>query len=131
MDSFLVQSKIKRYIKEKTGLNTSAAFFEPLNKDIRESVEQAVARAQKAGRKTVMGKDFSFYLENTDVEESLVVASKIKRYVKESAQMATSSQSFDQLSARIQKICEASANKALTDKRRTLLERDFTPPTVS
>src|SRR5690554_5938487 len=129
METFIVQSKVKKYFKEKHGCNSSAAFFNPLNDDVAKSIQQAIQKARNAGRKTIMGKDFNFYMENPEIEESLVVASKIKRHIKETAQMATSAQAFEQLSCRIQKICDESAAKALADKRKTVMDRDFTPPT--
>lgn len=131
MDNLVVLSKIKKYLKEKHGCNTSASFFEPLNQDLVKSIDQAAQRAKNAGRKTVMGKDFNFYMGEPNVEESLVVASKVKKYIKESAELSTSSQAAEQLSCRIQKICDESAKKAMDDKRKTVMDRDFTAPTVS
>ncbi|MBC76929.1 MAG: hypothetical protein CME64_13025 [Halobacteriovoraceae bacterium] len=131
IESLLVLSKVKKYIKEKYGCSTSANFFLPLNKDVGENLDQAIERAKNAGRKTVMGKDFSFYVENPEVEDNLVVASKVKRYIKDRDGLSTSSQAFAQLSSRVQKICDASAQKALDAKRKTVMDRDFTPPTTS
>lgn len=128
MESLVVLSKIKKYIKEKHGCNTSANFFEPLNKDVAQSVDDAIERAKAAGRKTVMGKDFSFYVENPEVEESLVVASKVKKYVKEKEGFSTASKAFDQLSSRIQKVCDESAKKATEAKRKTVMDKDFSAP---
>ena len=64
MESLIVISKVKKFIKEKGDINTSAGFFEPLNQDILKACRDAVAHAQKLGRKTVMGKDFNFFIEN-------------------------------------------------------------------
>lgn len=131
MESLIVLSKIKKYIKDKHGCNTSAAFFEPLNQDILTSVEQAARRTKNAGRKTVMGKDFNFYVENPEVGETLVVATKVKKHIKENFELSTSSQAFTQLSSRIQKICDESVKKAMEQKRKTVMDRDFTAPTAS
>ncbi|MEX1100111.1 MAG: hypothetical protein WEB87_06780, partial [Bacteriovoracaceae bacterium] len=84
-----------------------------------------------SGRKTVMGKDFSFYMESPQVEASLVVASKVKKYVKEKSGLSTSSKAFDQLSSRIQKICDESAQTAREAKRKTVMDKDFSAPTPS
>ena len=43
MENLIVLSKVKKYIKENTGLNTSASFFEPLNDDIRKALQDAIA----------------------------------------------------------------------------------------
>ncbi|MCO4753025.1 MAG: hypothetical protein KC478_01015 [Bacteriovoracaceae bacterium] len=131
VESLLVLSKVKKYIKDNYGCSTSANFFLPLNKDIGENLDAAIERAKNTGRKTVMGKDFSFYVQNPQVEQNLVVASKVKRYVKEKDGLSTSSQAFAQLSSRVQKICDESAKKALEAKRKTVMDRDFTPPTTT
>ncbi len=131
IESLLVLSKVKKYIKENYDCSTSANFFLPLNKDIGENLDKAIERAKNSGRKTVMGKDFSFYVESPELEDSLVVASKVKRYIKERDGLSTSSQAFAQLSSRVQKICDESAKKAVAAKRKTVMDRDFTPPTTT
>ena len=59
MDSLVVNSKVKKFIKDQADCNTSANFFGPLNDDIIKACRDAAAHAQKIGRKTVMGKDFN------------------------------------------------------------------------
>jgi histone H3/H4 len=54
----VVVSKLKKYIKEKAGMNTSAAVAEVLSAKVKMLCDQAVARAQEDGRKTVMDRDF-------------------------------------------------------------------------
>jgi len=53
----VVASKIKAYIKGK-GLSTSAAVMEKLSEEIRKACDKAIAKAEKAKRKTVMDRDF-------------------------------------------------------------------------
>jgi histone H3/H4 len=130
MDSLIVTSKVKKYIKEKADMNTSAAFFEPLNADIAKACRDAMAHAKKLGRKTVMGKDFNLYVESSNIEEALVVASKVKKMIKEEAGLSTSSQAIDQLTVRIQTICHKAIENAQQDKRKTVMDRDFTAPTT-
>lgn len=129
MESLIVISKVKKFIKEKADFNTSAGFFEPLNNDIIKACRDAMAHAQKLGRKTVMGKDFNLYIENPNVGEALVVASKVKKLIKEEAGLSTSSQAMDQLTVRIQTICLKSVENAAKDKRKTVMDRDFEAPT--
>lgn len=129
MDSLIVTSKVKKFIKEKADMNTSAGFFEPLNADTLKACRDAMAHAQKLGRKTVMGKDFNLYVENSQIAESLVVASKVKKLVKEEAGLATSAQAIDQLTVRIQVICSKAIENAQKDKRKTVMDRDFMAPT--
>ncbi|MGE3611679.1 MAG: hypothetical protein AB7I27_18965 [Bacteriovoracaceae bacterium] len=129
MESLIVISKVKKYVKDKADLNTSAGFFEPLNQDIVKACRDAMAHAQKLGRKTVMGKDFNLYVENSNIEEALVVASKVKKLIKDEAGLSTSSQAIDQLSVRVQAICNKAIENAKADKRKTVMDRDFSAPT--
>ena len=129
MESLIVISKVKKFIKEKADMNTSSGFFEPLNNDILKACRDAMAHAQKLGRKTVMGKDFNLYVEKNDTAEALVVASKVKKMIKEEAGLSTSSQAIDQLTVRVQTVCLKAIENAQADKRKTVMDRDFTPPT--
>lgn len=54
----LVVSKLKNYIKEKSGMNTAGNVAPALSDKIRELCDQAIATAQGDGRKTVMDRDF-------------------------------------------------------------------------
>lgn len=130
MESLIVISKVKKFIKEKADMNTSSGFFEPLNSDIVKSCRDALAHAQKLGRKTVMGKDFNLYVENANIEEALVVASKVKKLIKDEAGLSTSSQAIDQLTNRVQTICLKAIENAKADKRKTVMDRDFSAPTT-
>ena len=130
MESLIVISKVKKFIKEKADMNTSANFFGPLNEDIIKACRDAMAHTQKLGRKTVMGKDFNLYVEKSDIEEALVVASKVKKLIKDEAGLSTSSQAIDQLTVRVQTVCLKAIENAKADKRKTVMDRDFTPPTT-
>jgi histone H3/H4 len=129
MESLIVISKVKKFIKEKADMNTSAGFFGPLNDDIVKACRDALAHAQKLGRKTVMGKDFNLYVENAKVDEALVVASKVKKLIKDEAGLSTSSQAIDQLTNRVQTVCLKAIENAKADKRKTVMDRDFAAPT--
>lgn len=129
MESLIVISKVKKFIKEKSDFNTSTGFFDPLNDDIIKACRDAMAHAQKLGRKTVMGKDFNLYVENSNVEESLVVASKVKKLIKDESGLSTSSQAIDQLTVRVQTVCLKAIENAKNDKRKTVMDRDFAAPT--
>jgi histone H3/H4 len=129
MESLVVISKVKKFIKEKADMNTSSGFFEPLNADIVKACRDAMAHAQKLGRKTVMGKDFNLYVEKNDVQEALVVASKVKKMIKDEAGLSTSSQAIDQLTVRVQAVCFKAIENAKADKRKTVMDRDFAAPT--
>jgi histone H3/H4 len=128
MDNLIVVSKVKKFIKEQSGLSTSSNFFEKLNEDIVNSLNYGSDHAKSAGRKTVMGRDFSIFTENPNVDESLVVASKVKKYIKDKEGLSTSSQAFDQLTYRVQKACLQAIENAKSAKRKTVMDRDFQEP---
>ncbi len=129
MESLVVISKVKKYIKDQADFNTSASFFTPLSEDIAKACREAMSHAQKLGRKTVMGKDFNLYIEKPNLEEALVVASKVKKLIKDEAGLSTSAQAIDQLTVRVQTICLKAIENAKSDKRKTVMDRDFTAPT--
>lgn len=54
----VVQSKLKTYIKAKSGMSTSGAVAAKLSDLVRELCDQAIANADSAKRKTVMDRDF-------------------------------------------------------------------------
>lgn len=55
----VVASKLKNYIRNKSGMNTSAAVMEALSKRVRELCDNAIENAKRDGRKTVMDRDFA------------------------------------------------------------------------
>jgi len=55
----VVASKLKNYIRAKSGFNTSANVMDALSDRIRELCDQAIENARSDGRKTVKDRDFS------------------------------------------------------------------------
>jgi histone H3/H4 len=53
----VVISKVKAYIRAKSGMNTSDAVTEALSELVRTTCDQAIERAKNEGRKTVMARD--------------------------------------------------------------------------
>lgn len=53
----VVVSKLKAYIKDKSGMSTSASVAEKLSEKIRVLCDQAIENAQNDKRKTVMDRD--------------------------------------------------------------------------
>jgi len=54
----VVVSKLKKYIRDKSGMNTSSAVAEVLSLRIRALCDEAINKANADGRKTVMDRDF-------------------------------------------------------------------------
>lgn len=55
----VVASKVKAYIKEHGGMNTSASVIEALSKIVERECAKAIENAQADKRKTVMDRDFN------------------------------------------------------------------------
>ncbi len=58
------------------------------------------------------------------MSEILVVASKVKKYVKEKAQMNTSGSTMDALTILVAKAIDQAIEHAKTDGRKTVMDRD-------
>ena len=57
--------------------------------------------------------------------EVLVVASKLKKYIKEAHGLNTSGSVLDALSQKLRVLCDEAANNAKGDGRKTIMDRDF------
>lgn len=57
--------------------------------------------------------------------EVLVVASKIKNYIRSHSGMNTSANVMEALSNRIRKMCDQAIDHARQDGRKTVMDRDF------
>ncbi|MGB0638253.1 MAG: hypothetical protein ACPGTU_02900 [Myxococcota bacterium] len=57
-DVLIVASKLKKYVKERAGMNCSADVMEALSDLVRIHTNDAIDRARQDGRKTVKGRDF-------------------------------------------------------------------------
>lgn len=55
----VVASKVKKFIREKSGLSTSAEILEGLSQKVEQLCLEAVEKAKADGRKTVKGRDLS------------------------------------------------------------------------
>ncbi len=58
-DVLVVTSKVKKYIKEKAGFNTSAETVAVLSQAIQRLCDRGVESAKSDGRKTVMARDIN------------------------------------------------------------------------
>ncbi len=57
-ETLVVTSKVKKYIKDKSEMNTSASSVDALTKIVEKALDQAIEHAKSEGRKTVMDRDF-------------------------------------------------------------------------
>ncbi len=58
-------------------------------------------------------------------KEVLVVASKVKAYIKASGDLKCSAAVIDVLSDKVRAMCDAAIQSAKSDKRKTVQEKDF------
>ncbi len=58
-------------------------------------------------------------------KEVLVVASKLKAYIKGEAEMNTSGSVMEALSDQIRNLCKRAIQNAQADNRKTVMDRDF------
>jgi hypothetical protein len=61
-DVLVIASRLKNYIKDAHGMNTSDGVLEPLSAELRRIVNRAARNAAEDGRKTVLERDFDFLL---------------------------------------------------------------------
>jgi len=57
--------------------------------------------------------------------EALVIASKVKAYIKKSGDLKCSAAVIDVLSDKVRAMCDSAIEKAKADKRKTVQEKDF------
>jgi hypothetical protein len=57
-DVLVVASKLKAYVRARSGMNTSDGVMPVLSDHLRKLCDEAIRRAARAGRKTVMDRDF-------------------------------------------------------------------------
>ena len=65
-DVLVVVSKLKAYVKARSGMSTSDGAIDVLSAHLRKLCDQAIRHAGTAGRKTVMDRDFEAILKNQD-----------------------------------------------------------------
>lgn len=63
--------------------------------------------------------------ESAGKTEILVVASKIKNYIRGKSQMNTSSAVMEALTRRVEMLCDSAIENARRDGRKTVMDRDF------
>ncbi len=66
----VVVSKLKNYIRGKSGMSTSGNVAPFLSDTIRQMSDKAIEKAKADGRKTVMDRDFKFECASADDADS-------------------------------------------------------------
>ena len=61
-DVLVVVSKLKKYVRDQSGMNTSDGAMSPLSNHLRSLCREAIRHANEEGRKTVMERDFLPFL---------------------------------------------------------------------
>jgi hypothetical protein len=61
-DVLVVVSKLKKYIRDRSGMNTSDGAISPISDHLRALCRDAIRHANEEGRKTVMDRDFLPFL---------------------------------------------------------------------
>ena len=61
----------------------------------------------------------------SDSKEVLVVASKVKAYIKKKAGMSTSASVMEALTSKVEELCNQAIENAQGDRRKTVMDRDF------
>ena len=57
-DVLIVASKLKQYVRARSGMNTSDSVMEVLSRRVRALCDDAIQRARDDGRKTILDRDF-------------------------------------------------------------------------
>lgn len=125
MANLVVVSKVKKFIKDNTDLSTSANFIDKISSELENELKHGIETAQGQKRKTVMGRDLTLYKDGEKADTVLVVASKVKSYIKDTSGLSTSSQVFDQLTFWVENKCKEAAENAKKDGRKTVMDRDL------
>jgi histone H3/H4 len=64
-DVLVVVSKLKAYVKARSGMSTSDGAMDLLSKHLRQLCDEAIRHAATAGRKTVMDRDFEAIMKSS------------------------------------------------------------------
>jgi len=60
----VIASRLKDYIRQRYGMNTSDGVLEPLSDELRRLCDRAVVHAREDGRKTLLDRDFAFLTQD-------------------------------------------------------------------
>jgi hypothetical protein len=84
----------------------------------------AVSEASEAPRRVIVTPKQTIS-EAHDTHEILIVASKLKQYIKDKYDMNTAASVMDVLSNNVRRMTDRAAEKARSEGRKTIMDRDF------
>ncbi len=64
-------------------------------------------------------------MSDAETTDTLIVVSKLKKYIKERAELNTSGNVAETLSSIIRSLCDKAIENAKTEGRKTVMDRDF------
>ena len=86
--------------------------------------EEAVLEASEAPRRIIVTPKQTIS-ESHESNEVLIVASKLKQYIKDKYDMNTAASVMDSLSRNVRRMTDRAAEKAKSEGRKTIMDRDF------
>jgi len=138
LDTLVISSKLKDYIRARAQMNTADRVLGYLSDHLRQLADRAIEAAGRDGRKTVMDRDVTPLVTrgleslatgagdpDDRVDDVFIVTSKLKAYIKARAGMSTSDSVPLVLSTHVRKLARQAIRHAGTDDRKTVLDRDF------
>jgi histone H3/H4 len=136
----VVASRCKAYVEAKSKMSVGEPVFRALSDHLRELLERAAGSAAKDGRKTLLERDVLPLLESRQrlhpfqddprlPQETLVVVSRLKDYVKVAFDFNTSDAVIGPLSLHLRHMVTEALRNAARDDRRTVLARDVVKAT--
>jgi len=83
------------------------------------------SRSEQTAKRVIVRDQSSIRPSTSGVKiDVLVVASKVKKYIKDMADMNTAASTMDELTERILLLCDKSIENARADGRKTVMDRD-------
>jgi histone H3/H4 len=86
--------------------------------------QEAVSEASEAPRRVIVATKQTIS-ETHDEHEVLIVASKLKQYIKDKYDMNTAASVMDALSKNVRRLTDRAAERARSEGRKTIMDRDF------
>jgi histone H3/H4 len=86
--------------------------------------EDALPQAPEAPRRVIIASKQTIS-SSQESQEVLIVASKLKQYIKDKYDMNTAGSVMDTLSKNVRRLTDRAAEKAKSEGRKTIMDRDF------